>query len=88
MFIILYYDVDKKRCNKMLKACRKYLNHVQNSVLEGEISDAGFEALKTELKGIMKSGSQDSLVIYQFQSMKYSKRIVLGEDKKGDTQIF
>ena len=38
MFIILVYDVGEKRVAKVLKICRKYLNWVQNSVLEGEIS--------------------------------------------------
>lgn len=88
MFIILYYDVDKKRCKKMLKVCRRYLNHVQNSVLEGEITEAGYEELISELKDVMVKGSQDSLVVYKFRSMKYSERVVYGEDKKGDTQMF
>jgi CRISPR-associated endonuclease Cas2 len=40
MFLILVYDVNEKRVNKVLKTCRKYLHWVQNSVLEGEISEA------------------------------------------------
>lgn len=34
MFIILVYDVGEKRVAKVFKTCRKYLNWVQNSVLE------------------------------------------------------
>lgn len=87
MFVILYYDVDQKRGSKMLRTCRKYLHHVQNSVFEGEISNADFEAMIVQLKKIMVDDSNDSLVVYQFRSMRYSKRLVYGEDKKGDTQF-
>jgi len=84
MFVILYYDVGEKRCTKMLKTCRKYLEWVQNSVFEGEISDAGFEKMIFELKKTMNENDGDSLVIYKFRQMKYYERKVCGADKKGD----
>ena len=34
----MVYDVDVKRVTKVLKIGRKYLNHIQNSVLEGDLS--------------------------------------------------
>lgn len=83
MFVILYYDVNAKRCSKMLKTCRRYLIHVQNSVFEGEINDAAYEKMIYQLKEIMKD--KDSLVVYCFKSMMYSKRNVYGNDKKKDT---
>ena len=54
MFIILYYDVNTKRCSKMLKLCRKYLTWVQNSVFEGELTKAMLEKLKYEIKRYIK----------------------------------
>ncbi|MBC7197304.1 MAG: CRISPR-associated endonuclease Cas2 [Deferribacterales bacterium] len=86
MFVILYYDVNEKRCSKMLKICRKYLIHVQNSVFEGEITIANLEKLISELKKAMID-DEDSLVIYKFRSMNYSERLIFGIDKKGDTQF-
>lgn len=50
MFVILVYDVGEKRVAKALKTARKYLYWVQNSVLEGEISEANLRRLKDELK--------------------------------------
>lgn len=85
MFLILYYDVNSKRCGKMLKICRKYLTWVQNSVFEGDISDSNFEKLQIELTNKMKD--MDSVVIYKFRHMKYFERKVIGNDKKGDTQF-
>lgn len=85
MFLILYYDVNSKRCGKMLKTCRKYLTWVQNSVFEGEITAADFENLQFELS--QKMEDMDSIVIYKFRHMKYFERKVLGNDKKGETQF-
>lgn len=87
MFVILYYDVNAKRCNRMLKTCRKYLEWVQNSVLEGEIGEAAFEKMLHELKKIMHEDDGDSLVVYKFRQMKYYDRSVYGADKKGDSQF-
>ncbi len=87
MFIILYYDVGEKRCSKMLKTCRKYLQWVQNSVFEGEISTAKYEELIYEIKGIIKDDEGDSIITYLFRTMKYTKRLVYGKDKKADIQF-
>lgn len=84
MFVILYYDVNQKRCSKMLKIGRKYLQWVQNSVFEGKITRANFEKMKTEMKNVVKKEDGDSLVIYRFRKMKYYKREVIGQDNKLD----
>lgn len=87
MFVILFYDVNQKRVGKVLKVCRKYLVWEQNSVFEGEITGARLEKLKMELKKLIKKEKGDSVVIYTFRTMKYSKRIILGEDKKDDSEF-
>jgi len=68
----------------MLKTCRKYLLWVQNSVFEGEISQANYEKMIHQLKKIMIEEDGDSLIVYQFRTMKYTKRLVYGSDKKED----
>ena len=65
MFVILVYDIGEKRVAKALKIARKYLHWVQNSVLEGEISNANFVKLKTELK-MMMDPTEDSVIFYTF----------------------
>jgi len=54
MYIILVYDIGEKRVGKMLKLCRKYLNWIQNSVFEGEISEVKLLELKSRAAGIME----------------------------------
>jgi CRISPR-associated protein Cas2 len=67
MFVVLVYDVNQSRVGKVLKTCRKYLTWVQNSVFEGEISEAKLEFLKQELKEIIDP-TYDSVVIYKFRT--------------------
>lgn len=86
MFIILVYDVNQKRVAKVLKRSRKYLYWVQNSVLEGEISEANYKKLKMELEQIIKK-DEDSLIFYTFRTTKYSKRETIGIKKGGDENI-
>ena len=65
MFVILVYDINKKRDGRVLKICRKYLSHVQKSVFEGSITQGKLNKLKNELKGIIDF-DDDAICIYSF----------------------
>lgn len=83
MFVILVYDVSEKRVTKVLKKAREYLYWVQNSVFEGEISEANYKKLKMELRAII-SEDEDSVIIYKLRSTKYSSREIMGLQKGGE----
>jgi CRISPR-associated protein Cas2 len=80
MYYILVYDVNVKRVAKMLKLMRTYLNHVQNSVFEGELTDAQLAELKDRAKNLMNE-EEDSIIIYCVGSKRWSNREVLGIEK-------
>jgi len=86
LFVILVYDISEKRVGKVLKKCREYLYWVQNSVFEGEITEAKFKKLKEELKRIIDR-EEDSVVIYNLRTTKYSSREVMGQQKGGQNLI-
>ncbi|NLB73748.1 MAG: CRISPR-associated endonuclease Cas2 [Firmicutes bacterium] len=86
MFVILVYDVEQSRTQKMLKKCREYLYWVQNSVFEGEITSADLEKLKMELKNIMDT-DEDSVIIYNLRTTKYYSKEVIGLEKGGQELI-
>jgi len=86
MFIILVYDVNQSRVAKVLKLCRRYLYWVQNSVLEGELSEANYKKLKYELSKIINK-DEDSVIFYTFRSTKYSDREIIGLEKGGRTNM-
>ncbi len=87
MYYIAVYDVNEKRVAKMLKLLRKYLNWIQNSVFEGQLTPAQMEEMKTYAKGIMKE-EEDSLIIFSMQSDKYLEKEIIGKDKSDLTSNF
>jgi CRISPR-associated protein Cas2 len=87
MYVILVYDVNVKRVAKVLKIARRYLTWVQNSVLEGEITEAKFRALQSELEQVVNR-KEDSLLFYILGSEKYSKRLLIGIRKGGEEWIY
>ena len=86
MFTIMVYDIGEKRVQKVLKTSRKYLYWVQNSVFEGEITDANYLKLKAELKKIIDE-EYDSILFYTFRTTKYSSRENIGIIKGGQNLI-
>ena len=77
MFVILTYDVDKSRDAKLLKIGRRYLKHVQKSVLEGTLTDAQFRRMKGEIQKQIKP-AEDSVNIYVIENLKYCYRERIG----------
>jgi len=80
MYYILVYDINEKRVQKVHKLLKRYLNWVQNSVFEGELTEGQFESMKLELKERM-NGSEDSVIIYKLGSLKYTGREIIGLEK-------
>lgn len=86
MYIILVYDMDSKRVAKMLKLCRQYLNWIQNSVFEGELSEVQLKALKIDANKIMDEET-DSLIIFKSKQERWLDKEVIGKDKNPITQF-
>lgn len=80
MYYILVYDVSVDRVQRMLKIVREYLNHVQNSVFEGELTNAQLAELKDKCRSLMDE-EEDSIIIYCVGSKRWSNREVLGIEK-------
>jgi len=83
MYIVLVYDIaNKKKSNasKVRKLVEQYLARVQYSVFEGEITEANYLKLTTKLKDSVKK-EIDSIVIYELNTLKYTNRVIIGQDK-------
>ena len=81
MYIILVYDVGQKRCGKMLKLCRRYLNWIQNSVFEGEITEVKLLELKYQAQLIMDEET-DSLIIFKTRQEKWLDKEIVGHERQ------
>ena len=80
MYCILVYDINEKRVGKMLKLCRRYLNWIQNSVFEGEITEVKLKELQNEAGKIMNAET-DSIIIFTSRGEKWLDKQILGREK-------
>ena len=81
MYVILVYDIGVKRVGKMLKLCRKYLNWIQNSVFEGEITEVRLKELILKAEKIMKKDEGDSLIIFSSRSEQFLDKQIIGQER-------
>jgi CRISPR-associated protein Cas2 len=80
MYVILVYDCGERRVSKMLKLCRKYLNWIQNSVFEGEITEVKLKELVLKAKEMMNE-KEDSLIIFKSRDEKWLDKEIIGQEK-------
>ena len=64
----------------MLKHCRKYLNWIQNTVIEGEISEVRLHELLISAKKIMKEES-DSIIIFKGRDIRWTEKQIVGRER-------
>lgn len=85
MYVVLVYDMEAERTQKMLKIGRRYLTHVQNSVLEGEITEGDLTKLRADIEALLKPG--ESVILYELSSDTLLDRTVYGEDPAEDSRF-
>lgn len=86
MYLIVVYDIQEERVNKVCKFLRTYLYWIQNSVFEGEVTESGFEEIKTKLKDIIDE-NVDSIIFFKLPSSKNIKKEILGKEKNEISNI-
>ena len=87
MYVILVYDIGERWVGKMLKLCRQYLNWIQNSVFEGEITEVKLKELMARASEIMKE-EDDSIIVFKSREEKWLEKVIIGQEKNNlDTFI-
>ena len=86
VYVIIVYDVGVDRVNKVKKFLRRYLVWIQNSVFEGELSDADLEEVKMGLGDIIDC-NEDMVVVYRLPNVRSMRKEVLGVDKSHSSEI-
>lgn len=84
MYIILVYDImmddkGKKILPKVYKLCKRYLSHIQNSVFEGELTEAQILSLERELKHLIRQ-DDDSLIVFKARHEKWLEKEFWGKE--------
>ncbi|OKY78761.1 MAG: CRISPR-associated protein Cas2 [Candidatus Methanohalarchaeum thermophilum] len=86
MYFIIVYDVGVKRVNKVKKFLRKYLNWIQNSVFEGNLTKSELKEVKQGIKKIINQ-SHDSIIIYKLRNKKALEKTTIGQEKEKTDNI-
>lgn len=80
MYVIIVYDINVDRVNKVKSFLRMYLHWIQNSVFEGEVTDSEFQLIYDGLIEIIDE-DVDSVIIYNLRMEELFNREVLGIEK-------
>ncbi len=93
MYVILVYDINledkegQKILNKVFKACKKYLVHIQNSVFEGELLESQAIKLKAEIDKYIRH-DKDSVILFKSRNQKWLEKQFWGKVEKDKTDNF
>ena len=77
MYVIMVYDVNVKRVNKVLKIGRKYLNWTLRSVLEGFLTEELYENLKEEIMRVINT-EEDAVYFYLLDTYNVPYKTIIG----------
>ncbi|MBN1762225.1 MAG: CRISPR-associated endonuclease Cas2 [Methanomicrobia archaeon] len=80
MFVIIVYDMGVERVTKICQYLRRSMDWVQNSVFEGELTDAEFKRIQHDVKELMEA-DVDSVRFYTFRTKDQVKIETLGVEK-------
>jgi CRISPR-associated protein Cas2 len=80
MFVIIVYDMGVERVTKICQYLRRSMDWVQNSVFEGELTDAEFKRIQDDLKELIEA-EVDSVRIYRWRTKDQVKIETLGVEK-------
>lgn len=80
VYVVIVYDIKVERVNKVKSFLRMYLFWVQNSVFEGDLTEAEFRILIDGLNNIIDD-EEDSIIIYKMMMEESFNREVLGIEK-------
>lgn len=86
MYVIIVYDINVERVNKVKSFLRQHLFWIQNSVFEGEVTESEFEIIYKGLMEIIDT-DVDSIVIYKLRMAELLNREVLGVEKSPIDEI-
>ena len=86
MYVIIVYDVGVERVNKVRIYLKQYLNWVQNSVLEGELTEAEYMKVMNGLRDVIDE-TLDNVICYKTKDRKYLAIDEIGTKKAEITTI-
>jgi CRISPR-associated protein Cas2 len=80
LHVIIAYDIAVERLPKVYKVMKQYLNWIQNSAFEGDLTEGQLEELKFKIIKVINPLS-DCIVVFSMDNPKWLERAVWGREK-------
>jgi CRISPR-associated protein Cas2 len=76
MLVIVVYDVPAERTRIYRKLLRQKLEHIQNSVFYGTLTEGQLTKLKTQIRD--RLGDDDSVMVFETETDAFVEHTVFG----------
>lgn len=80
MHVIIAYDIEVERLHKVYLVMKQYLNWIQNSAFEGDLSLGQLEELKAKVMKVIDE-KNDSIVVFLVSNPEWIDRKVWGKER-------
>lgn len=80
MHVIVAYDIAVERLPKVYHIMKQYLNWIQNSAFEGDLTPGQLEELRLKVHKVIDS-SKDCIVVFTMDNPKWLDRTIWGREK-------
>jgi len=80
IYVILVYDVGVERVNQVRVFLKRYLNWIQNSAFEGDLTEGELAQVKSGLTGLIRE-SEDSIILFKASNKRWVEKEIIGVEK-------
>ena len=80
MHVIVAYDIAVERLPKVYHIMKQYLNWIQNSAFEGDLTPGQLEEMRLKVYKVIEP-STDCIVVFSMDNPKWLDRAVWGREK-------
>jgi len=78
--VIIAYDIGMERLHRVYLIMKQYLNWIQNSAFEGDLSLSQLEELKIKVLEVIDE-EKDSIVVFLISNPSWIEKRVWGKEK-------
>jgi CRISPR-associated protein Cas2 len=86
MYVIIAYDIGVERLDSVRQTLKQYLNWIQNSAFEGELSEGRLEEVRLKVMELIDE-KVDSVVVFTVSNPEWVRKFIWGREKGATDEI-
>jgi len=86
MHVIIIYDIGVERIDTVRHILKQYLNWIQNSAFEGEITQGYLDELRLKVSSVINK-EVDSVIVYTTNNPSWLNKQIWGREKADTDNI-